>query len=53
MRIGIIGAGGMGETLARHLAKLGNHVSIANSKGPESLAGFATNLLLLGALPGA
>jgi 8-hydroxy-5-deazaflavin:NADPH oxidoreductase len=36
MRIGVIGAGGMGATLARGLAKLGHHVSIANSRGPES-----------------
>lgn len=37
MRIGIIGAGSMGGILARRLAKLGHHVSIANSRGPESL----------------
>ena len=37
MRIGVIGAGSMGVILARHLAKLGHQVSIANSKGPESL----------------
>jgi predicted dinucleotide-binding enzyme len=37
MRIGIIGAGSVGGTLARHLAKLGHKVSIANSRGPESL----------------
>jgi predicted dinucleotide-binding enzyme len=41
MRIGIIGAGGMGRTLARRLAKLGHRVSIANSRGPESLAALA------------
>ena len=40
-RIGIIGAGSMGGTLARHLAKLGHHVSIANSRGPESLIALA------------
>ena len=44
MRIGIIGAGGMGGTLARHLAKLGHHVSIANSRGPESLTGLAAEI---------
>ncbi len=37
MRIGVIGAGSMGGILARHLAKRGHHVSIANSRGPESL----------------
>jgi len=38
MRIGLIGAGQIGGTLARRLAQLGHQVSIANSRGPESLA---------------
>ncbi|TAK49340.1 MAG: NADP oxidoreductase [Betaproteobacteria bacterium] len=41
MRIGIIGAASMGGTLARRLVKLGHHVSIANSRGPESLIALA------------
>jgi 8-hydroxy-5-deazaflavin:NADPH oxidoreductase len=41
MRIGIIGAGSMGAILARNLRKLGHQVSIANSKGPESLSALA------------
>jgi 8-hydroxy-5-deazaflavin:NADPH oxidoreductase len=41
MNIGIIGAGNIGGTLARRLAALGHKVSIANSRGPESLAAFA------------
>ncbi|MEI9971335.1 MAG: NAD(P)-binding domain-containing protein, partial [Ignavibacteriota bacterium] len=41
MKIGIIGAGQIGGTLARKLAKLGHEVSIANSRGPESLAALA------------
>jgi 8-hydroxy-5-deazaflavin:NADPH oxidoreductase len=41
MRIGIIGAGQIGGTLARRLTQLGHEVSIANSRGPESLAGLA------------
>lgn len=41
MRIGIIGSGSIGGTLARGLAKLGHQVCIANSRGPESLAGLA------------
>jgi 8-hydroxy-5-deazaflavin:NADPH oxidoreductase len=41
MRIGFIGAGNIGGTLARHLAKLGHQVSIANSRGPESLTALA------------
>lgn len=37
MNIGIIGAGHIGGTLARRLTKLGHRVSVANSRGPESL----------------
>ncbi len=44
MRIGVIGAGSMGGILALHLAKLGHHVSIANSRGPESLTALAAEL---------
>ncbi|MEO5955785.1 MAG: NADPH-dependent F420 reductase [Nitrospiraceae bacterium] len=44
MRIGVIGAGSMGEILARHLAKLGHQVSIANSRGPESLIALAAEI---------
>jgi 8-hydroxy-5-deazaflavin:NADPH oxidoreductase len=41
MKIGIIGTGNIGGTLARHLARLGHDVSIANSRGPETLARLA------------
>src|SRR5690606_3551071 len=41
MRIGIIGAGMIGGTLARRLTALGHEVSIANSRGPETLAELA------------
>jgi predicted dinucleotide-binding enzyme len=41
MKIGIIGAGQIGGTLARRLTALGHQVSIANSRGPESLAELA------------
>ena len=41
MNIGIIGAGHIGGTLARRLAKLGHEVSVANSRGPETLAKLA------------
>lgn len=44
MRIGIIGAGSMGGILARHLIQLGHHVSIANSRGPESLTALETGI---------
>jgi predicted dinucleotide-binding enzyme len=42
MRIGIIGAGQIGGTLTRRLTALGHEVSIANSRGPESLAALAS-----------
>ena len=41
MKIGIIGAGQIGGTLARRLSTAGHQVFIANSRGPESLAGLA------------
>ena len=41
MKIGIIGAGQIGGTLARRLTALGHQVSVANSRGPETLAGLA------------
>ena len=44
MRIGVIGAGSMGGILARHLANRGHHVSIANSRGPESLTAVAAEI---------
>ncbi len=37
MRIGIIGAGHIGGTLARRFSALGHEVSIANSRGPATL----------------
>jgi len=48
MRIGVIGAASMGGILARHLARLGHHVSIANSRGPDSLTALAAEI---GAMP--
>jgi 8-hydroxy-5-deazaflavin:NADPH oxidoreductase len=41
MDIGIIGSGHIGSTLARRLTALGHRVSIANSRGPASLAALA------------
>jgi predicted dinucleotide-binding enzyme len=41
MNIGIIGAGNIGGTLTRRLSALGHQVFVANSRGPESLAGLA------------
>jgi predicted dinucleotide-binding enzyme len=41
MKIGIIGAGQIGGTLTRRFRQLGHEVSVANSRGPETLAGLA------------
>jgi predicted dinucleotide-binding enzyme len=37
MRIGIIGSGNIGSTTARLFANAGHEVTVANSRGPESL----------------
>ncbi len=42
MKIGLIGAGQIGGTLTRRFTALGHQVSIANSRGPETLADLAT-----------
>lgn len=41
MKIGIIGAGEIGGTLTRRFTALGHDVSVANSRGPATLAGLA------------
>ena len=41
MKIGIIGAGNIGGVLTRRLAALGHAVSVANSRGPETLRDLA------------
>jgi predicted dinucleotide-binding enzyme len=41
MKIGIIGAGHIGGTLTRRFTALGHDVSVANSRGPETLAALA------------
>src|SRR5579884_2286851 len=41
MKIGIIGAGQIGGTLTRRLTALGHDVSVANSRGPQTLAALA------------
>jgi 8-hydroxy-5-deazaflavin:NADPH oxidoreductase len=38
MKIGIIGAGNIGGNLTRRFTALGHEVSVANSRGPETLA---------------
>ena len=44
MSIGIIGAGALGSNAARALAKRGIAATIANSRGPQSLAGLVAEL---------
>jgi predicted dinucleotide-binding enzyme len=44
MNIGIIGSGSMGSSLATKLVKLRHNVSIANSRGPDSLKQFADDI---------
>jgi 8-hydroxy-5-deazaflavin:NADPH oxidoreductase len=44
LSIGVVGAGGLGGTLARQLASLGYEVLISNSRGPASLSGLAAEI---------
>jgi 8-hydroxy-5-deazaflavin:NADPH oxidoreductase len=44
MRIGLIGAGNIGSTLARLAVSNGHDVMISNSRGPETLAGLVSHL---------
>ena len=44
MRIGIIGAGNIGGTLARHFTRAGHEVAVANSRGPETLQNLVAEL---------
>lgn len=43
MKIGIIGAGQIGSVLARKFSAVGHTVKLANSRGPETLAGIAAD----------
>ncbi|MEO3780996.1 NADPH-dependent F420 reductase [Micromonospora sp. B11E3] len=49
MRIGIIGSGHVGGALARRLGAIGHDVTVANSRGPQTLADLARET---GATPG-
>ena len=44
MRIGFIGAGHIGGTLARHFIEAGHEVAISNSRGPETLQTLVAEL---------
>jgi predicted dinucleotide-binding enzyme len=44
MKIGIIGAGGIGQAFAEHVAKAGYEVIVSNSRGPDTLAAVVSRL---------
>jgi 8-hydroxy-5-deazaflavin:NADPH oxidoreductase len=41
MKIGILGAGNIGSTLARKLSAAGHNIRLANSRGPDTIAELA------------
>ena len=43
MRIGIVGAGNIGTALTKRFTAVGHEVSVANSRGPETLADLASS----------
>ncbi|MGO9584193.1 MAG: NADPH-dependent F420 reductase [Acidimicrobiales bacterium] len=43
MRIGVVGAGNIGTTLTKRFTAVGHEVSVANSRGPETLADLASS----------
>ena len=44
MKIGIIGAGGIGQAFAAHMVKAGHEVLLSNRRGPDSLREAVTRL---------
>lgn len=44
MKIGIVGAGNIGSTLARKLVASGHSIKLANSKGPETIVELARDI---------
>jgi 8-hydroxy-5-deazaflavin:NADPH oxidoreductase len=44
MKIGVIGAGGIGQAFAGHAAKAGYEVILSNSRGPEALSDAAREM---------
>jgi predicted dinucleotide-binding enzyme len=44
MDIGIVGAGKIGGSLARHFVRAGHEVAVSNSRGPETLRGLVAEI---------
>ncbi|WP_174869874.1 NADPH-dependent F420 reductase [Pectobacterium polaris] len=44
MKIGVIGTGNIGGTLARKLSEAGHHVKVANSRGLDAVRDFASEI---------
>nr|WP_261465922.1 NAD(P)-binding domain-containing protein [Serratia entomophila] len=44
MKIGIIGTGNIGGTLARKLSEAGHDIKVANSRGVDAVRGFASEI---------
>lgn len=44
MKIGVIGTGNIGGSIARHLVNAGHNVSVANSRGVEGVRDFADEI---------
>jgi 8-hydroxy-5-deazaflavin:NADPH oxidoreductase len=44
MKIGIIGTGHIGSTLAKHFTDIGHEVAVANSRGPDTLRDLESEL---------
>ena len=44
MKIGFLGAGNVTRTFGRHLMAAGHTIVVSNSRGPETLANFVTDL---------
>jgi predicted dinucleotide-binding enzyme len=44
MKLGIIGAGRIGQMFARHAIEAGHHVIISNSRGPDTLRNLVAEL---------
>jgi hypothetical protein len=44
MKIGVIGTGNIGGTLARKLSEAGHEVKVANSRGADAVRGFASEI---------